>query len=86
MTRLFTYTDLRAVIGDCVGVTETVDLTERTLDVTFADLGLDSLAVYEITSTLQERLGIRITDDDMDALTTPAHVIEYVNRTKGPTA
>jgi acyl carrier protein len=83
MTQPFTFTDLRAVIDDCVGVTEAVRLTERTLHADFADLGLDSLAVYEITSTLQERLHITIPDADLDVLTTPANVIDYVNRTKG---
>lgn len=79
MTQRFTFTDLKAVVRDCVGATETTDLTERTMETDFADLGLDSLAVYEITSTLQERLAISIPDDDIDTLTTPAQVIAYVN-------
>lgn len=76
MTQRFTITDLQAVVNACAGTEEASELKS---DVDFADLGLDSLAVYEIVSALQERLGIRIADDDIDSMTTPGHVVAYVN-------
>ncbi|HVV19119.1 MAG TPA: acyl carrier protein [Pseudonocardiaceae bacterium] len=77
MTQRFTFTDLRSVVGECAG--DIHALVESAADVEFTDLGFDSLAVYEIVTTLQQRFGIRIPDDDIDTMTTPARVIDYVN-------
>ncbi|CCI48252.1 unnamed protein product [Albugo candida] len=42
------------------------------------DLGLDSLDVVEVIMAMEEEFTIEIPDNEVDKLTTPAQVIEYV--------
>jgi len=75
----FTLDDLREVMRACAGVDESVDLDGDIGDVTFEDLGYDSLAVLEMAAKVQNQLGIVISDDAAEQLLTPHSVIDYVN-------
>ncbi|MEV4188193.1 acyl carrier protein [Streptosporangium canum] len=75
----FTLDDLKEVMRACAGVTESVDLDSDIADVTFEDLGYDSLAVLEMAAKLQNHLGVVIPDDVADQLPTPRALAEYVN-------
>ncbi|GAB3440663.1 acyl carrier protein [Actinophytocola sediminis] len=80
----FTVAELGDTIATCLGTDSGTAITESTVDVSFAELGYDSLAVYELMTRLQDDVGIEVSDDDIDTLTTPRLVIEFVNsRTEG---
>ncbi|HEY5761098.1 MAG TPA: acyl carrier protein [Steroidobacter sp.] len=42
------------------------------------DLGADSLDLVEIVMALEDQLGLEISDDDAERLTTVQHAIDYV--------
>lgn len=56
-----------------------LDLDEAALDTRFADLGADSLAVYEIVTRIQDDLGVPIADELVDAMGTPRAMLDIVN-------
>jgi act minimal PKS acyl carrier protein len=62
-------------------VDEAVNLGGDIGDMTFEDLGYDSLAILEMAAKLQNDLQIAIPDDVMANTLTPNSVIEYVNMT-----
>lgn len=76
----FTLDDMRQIMGGCAGVPDTVDLTDDIGEVSFTELGYDSLAVLEMAARIQQRLGIRIADDAVDEMKTPQAAVDYVNR------
>ncbi|GAA3073213.1 acyl carrier protein [Streptomyces olivoverticillatus] len=78
--REFTVTDFQRNVDACVGVEDSIVFDDTTLDVEFAELGLDSLAVYEIMTRLEEDLGFPIPDEDLDDLKTVGGVLTYVRR------
>ncbi|KND33112.1 histidinol-phosphate transaminase [Streptomyces acidiscabies] len=49
-------------------------------DASREDAGLDSLATFELSLALTERLGIKITDDELFGLTTLADIAGYVEK------
>ncbi|MCW2881645.1 MAG: hypothetical protein JWQ95_5745 [Sphaerisporangium sp.] len=75
----FTLDDLRDIMRACAGVTDSVDLDSAIDDITFEDLGYDSLAVLEMAAKLQNHLGVVIPDDVAEQLPTPRALAEYVN-------
>lgn len=48
-------------------------------DTEFTDLGYDSLAVMEMTSLLQRRLGIKLPEEQVAELHTPREFLAFVN-------
>ncbi|WP_328335974.1 MULTISPECIES: acyl carrier protein [unclassified Streptomyces] len=76
--RLFTAADFQKNVDACVGVDDAVVIDESNLEVEFSDLGLDSLAVYEVFTRLEEDLGFPIPDEDIDNLKTFSAVLKYV--------
>lgn len=75
----FTLDHLRAVMRDCAGVGETVDLDGDIIDTTFIELDYDSLALLEIATELQQNLGLPFPDEVIERMKTPRDVIDYVN-------
>ncbi|MPN41768.1 Acyl carrier protein [bioreactor metagenome] len=45
-----------------------------------ADLSLDSLAMYELVIDLEERYGLRISDEDLDRIHTVSDIVDYIDR------
>jgi act minimal PKS acyl carrier protein len=76
----FTLDEMRHIMGGCAGVPETVDLTDDIGEVSFVELGYDSLAVLEMAARIQQQLGIRIPDDAVDEMKSPQAAVDYVNR------
>jgi minimal PKS acyl carrier protein len=74
----FTLDDLREIMRACAGVDESVDLESDIGDITFEDLGYDSLAVLETAAKVQNKWGVLIPDDQTDQLVTPRSLVEYV--------
>lgn len=75
----FTITDLKDVVSRCLGAANATDVSDGALDTSMTDLGYDSLAVYEIATTISEDLGTEIPDTDIDLFGTPRAILNYVN-------
>ncbi|GAA3292513.1 acyl carrier protein [Dactylosporangium vinaceum] len=79
MQQHFDIADLQQVVASCVGVTDVGVISVETLDESFADLGVDSLARYEVATRLQDTLTVTISDDDIERATTPRLMLALVN-------
>jgi act minimal PKS acyl carrier protein len=75
----FTLADLRRVTDACLGMDNVTPIDASTAETQFSELGLDSLAVLELATRLQDELGIPVSDDALDVSTTPKQLVEYVN-------
>lgn len=76
--KVFTVADFQRNVDACVGIDDAVVFDEATMDTEFAELGLDSLAVYEVFTRLEDDLGFPIPDEDLGDLTTVGAVMRYV--------
>jgi act minimal PKS acyl carrier protein len=75
----FTPADLTMIMRSCAGMAESAQLSGADLEETYADLGYDSLAVLEIQAQIQQQYGIRVGDEAVDHMPTPAATLSYVN-------
>lgn len=71
--------DLRRVLRESAGVEEGIDLDEEILDVTFGDLGYDSIALLETAAVITRQYGVSIDDDALGESVTPRDLIDLVN-------
>jgi acyl carrier protein len=78
MAREFTFEDQKEILVNRIGVPEESVVNDP--DLTFEDLGLDSLAFVEIQLAIQQEYGFTIPDEDAAHITTLGDGIEYVNR------
>ncbi|MFJ6915998.1 acyl carrier protein [Streptomyces sp. NPDC101133] len=77
----FTFEDLTTVMRRCAGDSADVDrLKEDALDVSFAELGLDSLAAIEMATVLEREFGLVLGDDVAAQDLTPRDLIDLVNQ------
>jgi aromatase len=83
---VFTLDDLHRALRESAGVEETDWSTRDVLDVTFQELGCDSLAMLDLISRVQNDVGVPISEQDLDALTTPRGLLEYVSARQDPTS
>lgn len=70
---------LRMIMRDCAGENESVDLNGDIGEVTFIDLGYDSLALLETASRLEREFDVSLEDDSVNEEETPNALIELVN-------
>lgn len=70
--------DLRRIISESAGVSESVDLDGDILDVSFVDLGYDSVALLEITSTVMRQYRIEL-GEDAERAATPREFLTLAN-------
>lgn len=73
---------LTLVTNELAQILETTP-DEIEVDVPFADLGADSLALIELVEALEETLsaqvvGFHIDDDDLESLTSVTDAVDYV--------
>ena len=66
---LFTLDELKTYLRAAVGDDESVDLDGDVLDVTFADLGFDSLAMIDTVSKIELRYRVSLPEDATGAAT-----------------
>jgi minimal PKS acyl carrier protein len=71
--------DLTALLRECAGEEEPVDLAASVLDTPFADLGYDSLAMLEATTRIEREYQIVIDEDAMSQAGTPREYLALVN-------
>ncbi|MFB8246291.1 acyl carrier protein [Streptomyces sp. NPDC001046] len=72
--------DLIALLRECAGEEEGVDLDGDVLDVPFADLGYDSLAVLQTTGRIERDWAVRLDEEAIDEADTPRAYLDLVNR------
>ena len=73
----FSLDDLCRILVDRVGL-EQSDIT-RSPDVSFEDLGLDSLARVEVLLAIQQDYDLVLPDEDAEHLQTLGDAVAYVN-------
>jgi acyl carrier protein len=78
MAQEFTMSDLKDILVNRVGLPE--DQVPDDPNVSFEDLGLDSLAFVEIQLAVQQQFGFAIPDEDAHEITTMGQAIDYTNR------
>jgi acyl carrier protein len=76
-TREFTFDDLKDILVNRVGLPE--DAVVDDPDMTFDDMGLDSLAFVEIQLAMQQEYGFAIPDEDAEHIHKVGQAIDYVN-------
>jgi minimal PKS acyl carrier protein len=58
-----TYHELADIVRNCTGVTVDAEAMSRQPDLTFDELGVDSLGVMGVAAALENRYGIRLGAD-----------------------
>jgi len=77
--RLFSSDDLTGIMRQCAGFDHGQDLNGPVLDISYEEMGFDSLAILEIQAEIERQLGVRFGDNAMETSSTPAITISYVN-------
>ncbi|GGO97274.1 phosphopantetheine-binding protein [Wenjunlia tyrosinilytica] len=80
MNAAITLTELFGVMRRCTGGEHAVELTEDSADISYADLGYDSLALLEIGSQLELRYDMSMAQDAIPRDGTPRQTLDHVNR------
>ena len=57
-----------------------IDRAKVLPDVSFQEIGLDSLSQIELATTLQRDLGVSISDDDIANMSTVADVVRWLEK------
>ncbi|MEV0374138.1 acyl carrier protein [Streptomyces sp. NPDC050636] len=78
-TRELNLEELTQIMRECAGEDEAVNLDGDILDVPFADLGYDSLALLEAASRIERHLDIKLADDALGEAETPRQLLAAVN-------
>jgi acyl carrier protein len=74
----FSFEDLKRILVDRVGLNE--DDVKDEPNLTFDDMGLDSLAFVEIQLAMEQDYGISVSDEDAESIHTVGEAIDFVNR------
>ncbi|MEU2915696.1 acyl carrier protein [Streptomyces massasporeus] len=79
----FTHEDLKRILREGAGADESAELDGDILDVEFAALGFESLAMLETGSRIEREYDITLVDDALSVTQTPRALIELVNAQLG---
>jgi len=71
--------ELLEILRACAGESEDVALDESVLDLNFAALGYDSLALLEITGHLRREYRVPIAEDTVGLEDSPRQLLTLVN-------
>ena len=77
--RQFSCHDLTGIMRRCAGLEEAVSLDGPVLDLSYEEMGYDSLAVLEIQAQIERQFGVPLGDDALEFMPTPGTTISYVN-------
>jgi acyl carrier protein len=77
-SQAFTFDDLKHILIDRVGIPG-ADIPDDP-QMSFVDVGLDSLALVEVHLAIEQDYGLVIPDQDASTLGTLGDAVEYVNR------
>jgi len=73
----FGFEDLKRILVDRVGLPE--DVVKDEPELTFEDMGLDSLALVEIQLAMEQEYGFSVADEDAERIQNVGEAIAYVN-------
>ncbi|MFE0178754.1 acyl carrier protein [Streptomyces sp. NPDC059002] len=73
--------DLTTLLRECGGEDETANLDGDVLDVTFTDLGYDSVAVLETTGRIERDYDLALDEEAVGEADTPRKYLALVNGT-----
>ncbi|MFE0464887.1 acyl carrier protein [Kitasatospora sp. NPDC058965] len=71
--------DLRRILIESAGFDGADDPAADIHDVTFEELGYDSLALMESAARIYQEFGVRIPDDEITEVETPRALLDLVN-------
>ena len=71
--------DLVEIMRECAGESDVLAQQADILDVTFEELGYDSLAMLETAGQIQRRFQVALDDDTVVEAKTPRLFLEMVN-------
>lgn len=74
-----TLKELVVLLRECAGEEEPGRLDGDILDVPFADLDYDSVAVLQVTGVIERRYNVQLADDAASEAETPRMLLEMVN-------
>lgn len=74
-----TVEDLRRILREAAGEAEGIDLDADILDLTFEELGYDSLALLETGGRIEREHGIELEDAAVTDAKTPRALLDVVN-------
>lgn len=74
----FTLDDVRRLIRACAGESG-AELDGDIAQITFEELGYDSLAVLEMAAKVQQEYGIAMPDEAVEQMRTPQQAVDYIN-------
>jgi acyl carrier protein len=72
-----TISEIRAIIEKTNVVKDMSTLGD---DLSFGDAGIDSLDVFSIFLAIEETYGIKIPDEDLDAINSIETIVDYMNK------
>jgi minimal PKS acyl carrier protein len=75
----FTAADLRRILRAATGTGEELGSDADILDVSFEDLGFESLALLETGARIQREFGVTLADSALVETATPRSLMETVN-------
>ncbi|HEV2376981.1 MAG TPA: acyl carrier protein [Streptosporangiaceae bacterium] len=78
--RELTLRGLIDIMRECAGVDETVDLDSEVGDVSFEDLGYDSVALLETAGRIEREFGVVLGDETVEEAKTPQLLLDCVNQ------
>jgi minimal PKS acyl carrier protein len=82
-----TLDELRRIMLEAAGADEGIDLDGDILDVPFADLGYDSLAMLETSARIEREIGVELSEDSLfESADTPRALMDMVNAMLSNTA
>lgn len=71
--------DLLDLLRECGGVDDSVNLDGDVLDVTFTDLGYDSLALLQTAGRVERDYGLTLDEEAVGEAQTPRGFLDLVN-------
>lgn len=74
--------DLRRILVEGAGVADGTTLDEHALDVSFEDLGYDSVAMLETATRISREFGLHLDDEVVIQARTPRELLAAVNATR----
>ncbi|MFJ4783593.1 acyl carrier protein [Streptomyces sp. NPDC088794] len=78
-TTTVTLADLTRMLRESAGEEEGVNMDGDVLDVSFDDLGYDSLAMLQVIGQVQREYGIRLPDEAVADADTPRALLALIN-------
>lgn len=75
-----TMDELTVLLRECAGDAEEVDLeTADASDISFVELGYDSLALLQVAGAVKRAYGVELPDDDVIGVETPQLLLQLIN-------